>query len=666
MSMERRASTQGHSGSYGHACMQCFQAKTRCVSRQDGRGCERCFRLKNECQPSDSVRRRIAHNNKESDTQIAKLESRIDALVSVMRGMSTDMHRVLGEQGISLASAAGAGGTSARAANSYTHKDTGPNSLTSSPSATSHSDGGFQPCSALYEPSADEAEHCLDLFQSRMLPCFPFIHIPPTLTARQMRRDLPFLFRAIVTVTSASTHQRLIRAEELRSLLAKSVIVEHQSNIDLLLGLLTYVAWNTEPFLNRGCTLSHLMMMAISLVYDLRLVKPVSHDAHLVTVMTQAGSGDVDSSTDDSPAQGFLDQQRAVLACFLLSSVISSHFGLIDALRWTPQIEEAVRIIETNKDCSTDEAFAFQVRLQLLAQKTAHVRERANEDRAHAAVDGPTASLPTLLYLNTLQERLRELRSSVSQAVQQQGELPQLLSTRSMPFMATGNVVANMPAPYVVDIPTSYAHYTELCINEAARPAGSNAPLLTMTVPGVYSSSSGTAPEFERLQCLWRCIGAIKSWLDVFYVIPPAACVGLPFFFWSQLVRCIMILKHLSTLEDPAWDCQAVLNTIDLMHVLDWIGKKVELASVEAGESSENDLFRQFSTIMRMSRAWIIAKRKAEPIVAERQMTSPTSDGVADVDFNMADPNQMAWIQSIDLGNDKWFEELFGWSSTTY
>ena len=111
------------------------------------------------------------------------------------------------------------------------------------------------------------------------------------------------------------------RAKELKNLLAQSIVVENQSNMDILLGLLTYMAWNTEPFLNRACSLSHLIMMAMLLVYELRLVKPVSPDAEIVTAMSQWGGGDAESKTGDSPAEGLLEQQRAVLACFLLSSV---------------------------------------------------------------------------------------------------------------------------------------------------------------------------------------------------------------------------------------------------------------------------------------------------------------------------------------------------------
>ena len=127
-----------------------------------------------------------------------------------------------------------------------------------------------------------------------------------------------------------------------------------------------------------------------------------------------------------------------------------------------------------------------------------------------------------------------------------------------------------------------------------------------------------------------------------------------------------MILKHLSILEDPAWDCQAVRNTIDLLRVLNWIIEKVELASGEAGESSDNDSFKQFAKMLCMSRAWVGTRWKAEQVVEENQGPSPISNAAAGVDCDMAYPCQMAWLQSVDFENDEWFEEQFGWSSMNH
>lgn len=50
------------------------------------------------------------------------------------------------------------------------------------------------------------------------------------------------------------------------------------SSIDLLLGLLTYLAWSTDAFLGRADLIYRLMMLALSIVYDLRLFKASSPD----------------------------------------------------------------------------------------------------------------------------------------------------------------------------------------------------------------------------------------------------------------------------------------------------------------------------------------------------------------------------------------------------
>lgn len=371
------------------------------------------------------VRRRSAQKNNEPSAQIANLEDKINALVSIVQsvaqstGVSADLQRALNEHDVTLSAT---GATTNGPSSTCMGNGAGPTSVPGSPPNLFHADGLSPPSPRLSEPSADEAEGLFAVFRSQMLPCFPFIYLNPSLTGRELRRDRPFLFRAIVTVASPATQQRLARANELRGLLAKAVVVKNQSNIDLLLGLLTYLTWNTDPFLNRASTLSHLMMLAISLVYDLRLGKPLTPDAQVINSMTR-GMANIDPHTaSEVTASNLSEQQRAVLACFLLSSSISSYFGLIDTIRWTPQMEEALHIVETNKGCPTDKEFAFQVRLQLLAQKAADIREQHEADFARAATTATTAHVPALLYLKALLGQLQELKTSLSPELQQQGK----------------------------------------------------------------------------------------------------------------------------------------------------------------------------------------------------------------------------------------------------
>lgn len=85
-------------------------------------------------------------------------------------------------------------------------------------------------------------------------------------------------------------------------------------------------------------------------------------------------------------------------------------------------MEEALRIIETNKSCPTDQTFAFQVRLQLLKQRAAHVREHHEIDRGRTAEASVATSVPDLLYLKNLREQLHGLMSSFPPDLLQRGE----------------------------------------------------------------------------------------------------------------------------------------------------------------------------------------------------------------------------------------------------
>ncbi len=210
---------------------------------------------------------------------------------------------------------------------------------------------------------------------------------------------------------------------------------------------------------------------------------------------------------------------------------------------------------------------------------------------------------------------------------------------------------------------TAHAHYVDLCINEMTRLASSDAPLLTTleSTGNVYGDVLG----FERIESLWRCLHAAKSWLDAFYTISPSAYVGFPFFYWFQLVRCVVILKHLSTFEDPAWDRHAVYKTVDMLRLLEWMADKAELASQEAGEQSDDDLFQRVSKMLRLSKGWIDAKRKAASQAEEPISVHNDTAGLATADGHMADPNQMPWLHAFESGDETWLETYFGWSPGT-
>ncbi|KAI8626418.1 putative C6 transcription factor [Xylariaceae sp. FL1651] len=626
--MERTRTGTGNSSTYGQACMQCYKAKCRCVPSSNGTSCERCQRLKKECQPSDSVRRRIGQRAEESDIRIAQLESKLETLLSAMQtivnssGSSVNLDQLLSENNISSSTSNSTGIlTNSTDTNSSISEELTPATETS-PKAPQHTNP-FSPSPP--DISLSQAEECFDFFRSRMLPCFPFIDLTPDITAWQLHQDRPFLFQAILTITTFSTQKKLARAEDLKRLLVSSALITVQSSIDLLLGLLTYLAWSTDAFLGGADLVSRLMMLAVSLVYDLRLFKPSQPDVQLLMTITQGGTREYDLNASEETVQSLMEKQRALLACFILSSNVSSHLGRQDALRWTPQMEEACRAIEKNSSSPKDEMFAFQVRLHVLKQRAAYIREQHETDRARTLTASVTASIPGLLYLKTLREQLHELRSSFP------------------------------PDLYQKETLIMYAEYVELYINHLAYSISFDSPPLNLSG---QRSDGGLLPGFERLACLWRSVECIKSWLDNFYKIPPSELVGLPFHFWSQMILCITVLKYLSVLGDPAWDCQAVRNTVDLISTMDWMVQKLDLASKEPSVQCDDNLFKLLSRLLYKCREWANGWWNMVPQIPDVGVDSGVTSG-----SHIPDLDQMVWMQSMDLENDQWLESVLGEST---
>ena len=93
------------------------------------------------------------------------------------------------------------------------------------------------------EPSALEAEQCLTIFRDHKTEYFPFVHIPPTTTADQLRQERPFLWLCVMMVASRSTSQQQVLGNKVRDKLAQDMVIKSEQNIDLLLGLLAYIGW---------------------------------------------------------------------------------------------------------------------------------------------------------------------------------------------------------------------------------------------------------------------------------------------------------------------------------------------------------------------------------------------------------------------------------------
>lgn len=91
--------------------------------------------------------------------------------------------------------------------------------------------------------SSTQAEQALRLFQTKAT-VFPFVLVPEGMSLDALRRHRPFLLLTILTTASAfdvKLQEKLER--EIREVLSKRLIVNGESSLDLLEGILVYLAW---------------------------------------------------------------------------------------------------------------------------------------------------------------------------------------------------------------------------------------------------------------------------------------------------------------------------------------------------------------------------------------------------------------------------------------
>jgi hypothetical protein len=102
---------------------------------------------------------------------------------------------------------------------------------------------------SLFQISDAVAEEQLNTFCYAFLPFFPFVHIPALMRASELRLQKPFLWLVIMSLTTKSVAQQIALGNTIRRIVAQKVIVEHERSMDIVLGLIGYLAWLVFSFI---------------------------------------------------------------------------------------------------------------------------------------------------------------------------------------------------------------------------------------------------------------------------------------------------------------------------------------------------------------------------------------------------------------------------------
>ncbi|KAJ5724055.1 hypothetical protein N7488_002090 [Penicillium malachiteum] len=518
-------------GKYGKACLNCSKSKCKCVLRPGG-PCERCSRLKKQCLPGKAIRARTAEKN-DTTSRLSQLEGRLDGLVSQL-----ERSRVL------------------------------PTDSNPFPPPPSNEDSSLstiaRPLLIPTMASGLVSEEALVEFRKKVLKYFPFMHLPHD--ADWLKRHRPFLSKCIQSATSQSTSTKLALGEQIKNDLIQRVYINNDSsavNIDLLLGLLTFIAWGHDNLLHKSAAkVSRFTQLAVGLVFDLRLNKPQQQESHMLP-------GKALSETQENT----LEEKRAVLGCWMMSSVVSSYLKQIDPLQWTPYMNECLETLAKSSESINDEIFVHQVRFQRVAGE---IDEMKHTGKARSS-----------FYIMSLQHRIDAIKGYMSARVVKDRIL------------------------------LSSLYYTD------------------MSIYGLYLDDETSSSNPQSLEYLYMCLQATKSAIENFFEIPITECIGLSFTFFTQLARTILVLFKLSTFENEAWDTKFVRKEIDVLQVLDRLLKVIDEAKLMIGSQGDDGFLDKSSMIFATVKSWCLSKLEPKDVTVNDD--APCDFIVAPEDFVLDD-----------------------------
>lgn len=246
---------------YGRACAGCTRAKSKCFYRSDGSACERCHRLRKACEPASVIRKR----KRKAQTPLpsaqppvapTRLEEKLDDLVTLLRSQAVEKHN---QTPIQHQTPQLTGRHDSSTSPTPAHQN--PDIMLDTTSSVVHL---LRPVSPHTSPSpiiddisfhkipAQKAEEQLGLFRRAFVGIFPFVHIPTTTSAAELRWRKPFLWLVMMSLTTKMVSEQFSMEETIWYIISRRIISQHLVDMDLLLGVICFASWSVSQITHDG------------------------------------------------------------------------------------------------------------------------------------------------------------------------------------------------------------------------------------------------------------------------------------------------------------------------------------------------------------------------------------------------------------------------------
>ncbi|KAJ9150447.1 Transcriptional regulator WAR1 [Pleurostoma richardsiae] len=507
--MDNSNAARAKSGRWGSACASCASAKAKCL-RSDGSSgsaCDRCKRLFKEC--TDQIHHpRKKRASKPSRT--AQLEERLNGLVDLLSAsgelpLAEASGIKFGPAPSSLPDRGTRTGMSSPARDDSherspaSHGDSSSGGLISVPSTYNcyapprcicRVDEGSAPA------QTESDEQLLATYQAYLTPTFPYVIIPRTTSPRMLQSTRPFLWAAIKKVATLNSIWSM-KAQMYAMIrhLSEHMLVRSERSLDLLQGIIVILGWYQHHCMMHA-QMNNLVHLAASLVADLGLNRPPGVQERTAALVMEP----------EEPPPRTNEERRALLAVWYLTSTISIGYQKIDAMKFSPYVQECLRDLEASMEYESDSFLIYTLRLQNLTQQVRDMNLRCGEPEDIPGI--PRA--PNSAYQLAFQTELDRIRASLPQELKENRILG-------------------------CQIQTAMLHLYEPPVLDAS----------------LLKKMANTADIASSLDTFYRSGRALRCWFDNWLSMPVESYLYVPLPTCSQLVYAIIILVRWSKLVGP-------------------------------------------------------------------------------------------------------------------
>ncbi|KAB8265993.1 hypothetical protein BDV32DRAFT_143731 [Aspergillus pseudonomiae] len=348
------------------------------------------------------------------------------------------------------------------------------------------------------------AESRLHQFRDMAL-YFPFIVLPSSYSLHCLARERPLLCLGVLACTSNNDSDlQSSLGDLLRKNLIEQVLVSGQKSLDLLSGLLVYLAWYHFFSMPRREHLGQLLSLAVSLCKDMGLTgsrKEAGVRVH------RSVSGQVSSNTVTLDSEA----QRLFLGTYYLERCYHSTFGTGYSLLCTDHVMECANYLSLMRELPTDLLILCLIQQQHAAEQSHHTFSMFQQTQTKAESRRALAELKR--DIRCVENTLQGIKES----------LPPLLRTSSLIELSHCECLFYSFEGDLVN-PFRNATFSSHSLRKDSGPA-------LMALKSVVTE---------------HCFHGAKQYLDTFLTIPASDYYLLSSCQWDGLTYAIVIMYQLS------------------------------------------------------------------------------------------------------------------------